>query len=321
MKKHTYKILGALFTVLLLDTSLSAQSTDNGFEMSSATAFYIVSGFVLLVAILVLIVSIVVLQVLRVFVERQAKEKVIAEGVEVIKEKNWWQKFLTRANDAVPVEEEETIVLDHNYDGIRELDNHLPPWWKWLFYATIIFAVIYLAAYHVFDSLPLSAEEYEMAMTEAEEARLARLAGQPVKNIDEDNVEFVTDESSLAKGKQIFNLNCQQCHKEDGGGGIGPNLTDKYWLHGGSVRDIFRTIKVGVPEKGMISWEPLLSPEQMQNVASFVMTLRGTTPANPKGPQGELYVPEENNSEGNGEGITDSTEVVENDSIQMAILN
>lgn len=273
--------------------------------ISSSTAFYWISGFVLVVAILVLIVSIVVLQVLRVFVNRQLEAKGI---VQEKPSTSWWQRFLTKANDAVPLEEESEIILDHNYDGIRELDNHLPPWWKWLFYITIVFGVVYMAAYHVFDSMPLQTEEYEMAMAEAEEARLARMANAPALDIDESNVEFVEDPVALSKGKQVFNLNCQQCHKEDGGGGIGPNLTDDYWLHGGSIQDIFRTIKVGVPEKGMISWEPLLSPEQMQNVASYVMTLRGTEPANPKEPQGELYVPEEN-QKNKEEATADSTQV------------
>ena len=118
-----------------------------------------------------------------------------------------------------------------------------------------------------------------------------RMANQPAEAIDESTVQFVQDEASLASGKQVYDNNCSQCHRPDGGGSIGPNLTDEYWLHGGSIQDIFRTVKVGVPAKGMISWEPLLSPEQMQNVSSYIMTLQGTNPANPKAPQGEPYQP------------------------------
>jgi len=298
--------------ILLLIPLLLGQFTAQAQEaFTTSQAFYIISGFVLIVAIMVLVVSIVVLQVLRVFVKREMEAKGLISEVE--KKKGWWQKFLTKANDAVPLEEEADIVLDHNYDGIRELDNHLPPWWKWLFYVTVIFGVVYLLAYHVFSSMPLQTEEYEMEMAIAEEARLARLANQPQKSIDVSNVEFVDDREALAKGAQIFNFNCAACHKEDGGGGIGPNLTDQYWLHGGSIQDVFTTVKEGVPEKGMISWKDMLSPEQMQNVSSYVLTFQGKTPANPKEPQGELYVPEESE----GESESDSTQV-ESDTTQVA---
>jgi len=285
--------------LLLIMPAAQAQDT-----LGSAEAFYIISGFVLLVSILVLAVAIVVLQVLRVFVRRELE----AKGVVEEKKAPWWKKFLTKANDAVPVEEEQTVMLDHNYDGIRELDNHLPPWWKWLFYVTIIFAVAYLLLYHVFGTMPLQIEEYQAEMAVAEKAQMARMADQPVSNIDESNVTYLDDPDALADGAKIFKMNCAACHKEDGGGGIGPNLTDQYWLHGGSIKDIFKTIKNGVPDKGMISWESMLSPDKIQNVASYVKSLQGTTPANPKEPQGELYEPEQK-EEGKEEAPADSTQM------------
>jgi len=312
MKNKSNKLL-LILSMLLIHNVASAQSS-----MSSAEAFYIVSGFVLVVSVLVLAVAIVVLQVLRAFVKKELDKKAEAEGVVIEEEPSWWKKMLTKANDAVPVEKEREIILDHNYDGIRELDNHLPPWWKWLFYVTIIFGVVYLAVYHVFGTMPLQTEEYQAQMEIAEQERLARLANQPASNIDESNVEFVEDAVALSNGKQIFNLNCAACHKEDGGGGIGPNLTDEYWIHGGSIQDIFRTIKVGVPEKGMISWEVMLSPDQMQNVASYVMTMQGTTPANPKEPQGEIYNAEVLDEEEEMEIDSVETEV---DSTQVASIN
>lgn len=290
--------------MLLFMPSL-VQAQDGGIPPDMA--LYIMSGFVLLIAILVLIVSIVVLQVLRSVVKR---DEVSVEVVPEVEKKSFWSRFLTKANDAVPVEREETVLLDHNYDGIRELDNHLPPWWKWLFYFTIAFSVVYLLAYHVFDVLPSSIEEYEMELAAAELVQADRQANEPASSIDENTVVYVEDAAALASGKQVYDNNCAQCHRNDGGGSIGPNLTDNYWIHGGSIQDIFRTIKIGVPAKGMISWEPLLSPEQMQNVSSYVMTMVGTTPPNPKAPQGDVY----------DQGAGDSeTEDMVPDSVRTAI--
>lgn len=279
------------FVLLIIGNVANAQASQS---LSSDIVFYIIAGFVFVVALLILIVAVVVLRLLKFIVREEAIKKAAEAGVEYVEEPGWWDRFAQKANDIVPIEEEETILLDHNYDGIRELDNHLPPWWKWMFYTTIIFAVVYLIGYHVIGNFPLQEEEYQAEISAAQAAALARLGDAPVDNIDESNVELVEDPAALAQGKQVFNNNCAQCHKELGEGGIGPNLTDDYWLHGGSIAEIFITIKKGVPEKGMISWEPLLSPTQMQNVTSYIMTLRGTNPPNAKAPQGELYIPEGN---------------------------
>ena len=282
--KNTSKHL-LLILASLMPGAVMAQS------VSGDTAVAILAGFVLVVAILVLIVASIVLQVLRTIVYREQVKKAETTGQEVPEKVSFWKRFIRTASDAVPVEREETVLLDHNYDGIQELDNHLPPWWKWLFYLSIAFGVVYLFVYHVFGVLPLSEGEYEQQIAEAEANQAERMANQPVAVIDESTVTYMEDETALAAGKQVYNNNCAQCHRDDGGGGIGPNLTDEYWLHGGSIQDIFTTIKQGVPEKGMISWEPLLSPEQMQNVASYVMSMGGSNPPNPKAPQGDVYRP------------------------------
>ncbi|MAC93905.1 MAG: cytochrome oxidase subunit III [Flavobacteriales bacterium] len=208
--------------------------------------------------------------------------------------------------DRVPLEEEEAIMLDHEYDGIRELDNNLPPWWVYMFYATIIFSVVYLVRFHITGDGKLSIEEYEEQMAEAAAQKEEQMAAGG-EQITEDNVTYLADAPSIEKGAAIYKGNCATCHGQLGEGGAGPNLTDEYWIHGGSVKDIFSTIKYGVPAKGMIAWESQFSPEQMQQVASYIMTLVGTNPPNPKDPQGELYVPEENTEENS----TDSTEVEE----------
>lgn len=197
-----------------------------------------------------------------------------------------WKKM----QDARPIEEEAEIELDHNYDGIRELDNNLPPWWLWGFYLSILFAVIYLVRYHITGSAPLQAEEYRIEMAEAEKAKAEYLRN-AANLVDETNAFVVTDEAKIKEGAKLFNSNCVVCHAADGGGGIGPNLTDEYWLYGGDVKDLFSTIKYGT-SKGMTKWKDLLTPSQIQNVASFVLNLQGTTPLDPKEAQGELYIPE-----------------------------
>jgi cytochrome c oxidase cbb3-type subunit 3 len=278
--------------------------------------FYAAIALTVMVAVLILVVAVFLLQVLNSILKQRAIEMAEAKGEEYVEEPGffavWWNKFYGNMTDAVPVEKEETVLLDHDYDGIRELDNHLPPWWKYLFYLTIVFAVVYLFVYHVIDVMPLQEEEYEIQMAKAEEAAQMRTVAEEVE-FDESTVEFLDDPVALANGEQVYLNNCAQCHKENGAGGIGPNLTDQYWIHGGSMPDIYKTIKYGVPEKGMISWEPLLSPNQMRNVASYIQTLVGTNPPNPKAPQGELYTPEAN-EEGEGDEVEEGTENEENPS-------
>lgn len=200
----------------------------------------------------------------------------------------WWdsldKKFFTRA---VPVEKEADVLLDHDYDGIRELDNALPPWWKYGFYITIVVGVIYLYMFHVSGSGKNPEQEYAAEMEEGKRQE-ERYKAKTKNLVDENNV-MMADASGIAAGKELYTQSCIACHAADGGGGIGPNLTDDYWIHGGSMNDIYKTIKIGYPEKGMQSWQSMYSPIQMQHIASFVKSLRGTKAATPKEPQGEIY--------------------------------
>ena len=200
--------------------------------------------------------------------------------------------FLTKIKDkmmgAVPVEQEDEILLEDDYDGIKELDNRVPPWFNLLFLITIIFAIYYLLDYHVFKTGKLQAQEYKEEMQAAAIQRADLMKSGAFVN--ENTVTRLRDEASLNAGKDIFKTNCVPCHGPDAGGVIGPNLTDDYWIHGGGIKNIFHTIKYGVPAKGMISWQTQLNPKQMQDVASFIMSLHGSNPANPKPPQGTLYV-------------------------------
>jgi cytochrome c oxidase cbb3-type subunit 3 len=202
--------------------------------------------------------------------------------------RKWWtgldKKIFTRAT---PVEREADVMLDHDYDGIRELDNALPPWWKYGFYITIAVAVIYLFNFHVFGTGKNPTEEYAAEMQQAQIEKEIYEANNKDK-IDENNVPMA-DANGLAEAKQIFETKCFACHGKAGEGGAGPNLTDDYWLHKGSLNDIYHTIKNGYADKGMQSWASEYTPKQISFLASYVKTLHGTKPANAKAPQGDLY--------------------------------
>jgi cytochrome c oxidase cbb3-type subunit 3 len=177
-------------------------------------------------------------------------------------------------------------LLDHNYDGIMELDNDLPPWWLYMFYGTIIASVIYVVAFFgmgKFDQIDELNAEYTVAEAQIEKFKKANGPG-----IDETSVVLAADAKQLEDGKEIYMKNCVACHAANGGGGVGPNFTDDAWIHGSSINDVFKIIKYGVPEKGMIPWESQLNPEQIQNVASYILTeFKGKNVAGGKESQGD----------------------------------
>lgn len=196
-----------------------------------------------------------------------------------------WQKM----NRFRPIEEEGELDTGHEYDGIKELDNVTPPWFTAGFTISIIFSIVYLWVYHVSESAPLQIEEFnrEVAIAEAEHEEYLKNQSNLV---DENTVTLLTDATSIASGKKIFDASCVACHKADGGGLVGPNLTDEFWIHGGSVKDIFTTIKYGVLDKGMIPWKDELSPNQIAQLVAYIHTLKGTNPAGAKEAEGTLYV-------------------------------
>lgn len=218
-----------------------------------------------------------------------AKETVLRTAeAEAARPGSGWRKWWDQINSLRPIQEEANIDLGHDYDGIRELDNRLPPWWLYGFYLCIIVAGIYLYRYHIAHTAPLPQEELQIAMNKAETAKEEYLK-KSANKVDENSVTYLSDAASLDAGKKIFIMICSACHVADGGGSVGPNLTDAYWLHGGSIRDIFKTIKYGWPDKGMKSWKDDYSPVQIAQIASYVKSLQGTKPAKPKEPQGTLY--------------------------------
>ncbi|TYA92312.1 cbb3-type cytochrome c oxidase N-terminal domain-containing protein [Seonamhaeicola marinus] len=234
--------------------------------------------------------------------DEEAKARFLAD-----KEKSyqftWFKKTYNKLLDQKPIEEEGEIVLDHNYDGIRELDNNLPPWWLWGFYISIVFAAIYLVRFHILDG-PGQIDELETELAEAKTA-IEEYKKTAKDLVDINTVTLLTDASDLNAGKEVFNTNCVACHMADGGGGIGPNLTDQHWILGGGIKNVFKTVSEGGRSgKGMIAWKAQLKPSQIAQVASYVLSLQGTTPANPKAPEGDIWV-DENATE---ETTTETTE-------------
>lgn len=225
------------------------------------------------------------LMILRIIVKREAAS-VVAHNEKPAQSS--FNLFISRKIFGVkPVETDKDVMLDHDYDGIRELDNDLPPWWKYGFYFTIISGVIYLIGYHVTGSFKSSQEEYTTEMAEAE-ASVAAYRNKMALNVDETNAVFVTESDKIAKGGEIFASKCVVCHGDKGQGGIGPNFADNYWIYGGKPGDLFKTVKNGT-NKGMKSWKDELSPVEIQNVISYIHTFKGTNPPNPKAPEGNLF--------------------------------
>jgi cytochrome c oxidase cbb3-type subunit 3 len=222
--------------------------------------------------------------------DEEAKERYLAEKNKVPEFKKL-KAFYAKLLGSKPIEEEGEIILDHNYDGIKELDNSLPPWWLYGFYATIIFGVIYMVRFHVLGADDQFAE-YEIEYAEAQKA-IEEYKKTAKDLVDVNTVELLTDAGDLNAGKKIFETNCVACHMADGGGGIGPNLTDEYWILGGGIKNVFNTISEGGRSgKGMIAWKASLKPSEMAQVASYLLTFQGTTPANPKEAEGEIWIDE-----------------------------
>lgn len=233
-----------------------------------------------------------------------SKERYLAEK-ELTPQFSWLSKTYKKLLGSKPLEEEHEIILDHNYDGIRELDNNLPPWWLYGFYISIIFGAIYLLRYHVFNG-PNQYDELEIELAEAKVA-IETYKKNAKDLVDVTTVTLLTEASDLSIGKAIYETNCVACHLADGGGSIGPNLADPYWILGGDIKSVFNTISEGGRSgKGMISWKQQLKPLEMAQVASYVITFQGTTPASPKDPEGDFF----------GESISDDPLQTTTDTIQ-----
>jgi cytochrome c oxidase cbb3-type subunit 3 len=208
-----------------------------------------------------------------------------------IKDSKWYKNLIKSLTKTVPIENEGQLLLDHDYDGIKELDNNLPPWWVYLFYGCIVFAAVYLVRFEIMGGDNQETElKKEIAQAQIDIAEYKKTAPDLM---DEKTVTLLTDAADLASGKTIYTTNCVACHRPDAGGQIGPNLTDDNWILGGGIKNVFHTLVNGGRDgKGMISWKGTLKPKEMQLVASYVLSLRGSNPKDPKAPEGEIWVDE-----------------------------
>ena len=206
-----------------------------------------------------------------------------------LSQQDWYKNLMKSLTRSEPVENNDLVMLDHDYDGIRELDNRLPPWWLYLFYGGIVFGAVYLVRYEVMGGDDQETEfRKEMAQAKADVAKYMLTAPD---QMNESKVTKLTEAADLAKGKTIYDANCAACHRADGGGQIGPNLTDAHWIFGGDIKNLFRTITNGGRDgKGMVAWNTTLKPTEIQQVASYILSLQGSNPKDPKAPDGDVWV-------------------------------
>lgn len=280
-----------LFGILMSSITLSsyAQSVDVQASANNVSLFqlgiYAALGIGILLLVLAFYLLAVANRLLSEFKYAADESAFDQELIEESKKLTFWE----RTFQLKPLSMERHILLDENYDGIAELNNPTPPWFMWLFYSTILFAVVYLLSYHVFEVTPLSAQEYKNEVAEADRQTKLYLAASGA-SITEETVKQLTDAGALNRGKEIFTSRCVTCHGDlaEGKQGLGPNLTDAYWLHGGSIKEVFHTITEGVAGKGMISWKAQLSPDKIRDVASYVLSLQGSNPPNAKAPEGTI---------------------------------
>lgn len=268
-------------TAMLLGISSMAMAQTAG---NTELPFYqVLIGIIITLLAFTLILVIYTLQKVAQLLKREAMGDRYLE----VEEQTMWEKLLSLK----PLSAEKDVELDHDFDGIKELNNPIPPWFNVLFYGTIVAAFVYILYFHVFEAGNLQAQEYknELVVAEKQKADYVKKAG---NLIDENSVKLLTDASTIKEGEQLYATKCAVCHGEKGEGKVGPNLTDEYWLHGGSIQEVFKSIKYGWPAKGMVAWQNSMNGGQMQELASYILSLQGTNPAGAKEAQGEKVASE-----------------------------
>lgn len=289
MKKN-FPVYVRLPLIFFIVFGLMEYSIDSG-DRPAFIKYPMVSVFLLVFLFILIAIEITMSAINRVMYQLMTPEEKAKSELESnlsLKESEWYKNLIQKLTKTQPIENEGQLLMHHDYDGIKELDNNLPPWWVYLFYVTIIFGVVYVFRYDVFGADNQEMElKNEMARAKIEVEEYLKTAPDLM---DEKTVVLLTDAPSLDAGKEIFTTNCAACHRADAGGQIGPNLTDKNWILGGGIKEIFHTVTNGGRDgKGMIAWKGTLKPKEIQKVASYILSLQGSNPKDPKAADGEIW--------------------------------
>ena len=294
-----------IMALLPLSTFAQDGGTSQGLAPELLMIIYVIVGLLLIVTYSLWRVSI--------HLKKFMKGEFETEEQKMYDRRSVWEKIF----QLKPVGTDKDVMMGHAYDGIRELDNPPPPWFMFLFYGTIAFAVIYFIGFFITDDIPTQQEEY-IAEVEQEEARLAAMTastdaegGDAVAAVDEASLMLLTDAAALSAGESIYKKNCKVCHADGGRGSVGPNLTDEFWIHGGGVIEVYKTIKDGVITKGMQSWDGILTPEEMLQVTSYILKLDKIGPPDGLEPQGEEWTAPVEEEPSEAADSSEAEEVVE----------
>jgi cytochrome c oxidase cbb3-type subunit III len=288
MKKYAFTIMALLSGIATVCGQTAAASVNN--SSGNATEFQQIMTLVLIVSVFA-VIGVALMAIIRanLILQLDAQQQIALNGGTAAPADDIWTLLRKKYwENPVPIEKEADITFNHNYDGIQELDNHLPPWWVNMFIVTVIWAGGYMWYYHFGGGGPDQIELYKQDVEKAKQQMAVALAGKG-EVVDEASVTALTDVNAVSEGTLVYINNCAACHGQSGEGGVGPNLTDDNWLHGGGIKNVFKAIKYGIPEKGMRAWASQLKPSDIQKVASYILTLKGTNPANAKAPQGDLW--------------------------------
>ncbi|MCX7743394.1 MAG: c-type cytochrome [Flavobacteriales bacterium] len=292
MKRISYKYILALIAIIFSQTKVWAQEVAvTTTQPSQGITMHDFVNMILIVLVALLFMLVVYqLILIRQQIKRLRREVIPGAANEPLQETSFFEEIKQKLSGLKPMEMEKDLIMQgHEYDGIQELSNEMPPWLRYFFLLTIGFGIVYFVYYTVLEIGDTQIEEYEKEMAAAQLLKEERMK-LAANSIDENNAVLMLAEMDLLEGKRIYGENCATCHGELGGGGAGPNLTDEYWIHGGGIKNVFKTIKYGYIQKGMAPWQDKLTPLQIQKVSSYVLSLQGTNPPNALPPAGEKWV-------------------------------
>jgi cytochrome c oxidase cbb3-type subunit 3 len=293
MKKlfPSYVRVPVIFAIVMIAMEYFIDSGDQPAFIKYPMLSLFLAVFLFLLVAIEIVVSAVDKVTYHLLTDDQKKQLEEAQSIPFTESK-FYQGIMNKFTRSKDIEQESDILLDHDYDGIRELDNVLPPWWVNLFYATIIFGLVYIVRFHVVNDYT-QAQEFDQEVALANIEIEKNKAANPVEEVTVYKVTLLTDAESLAKGKEIFTNACAACHKADGGGTVGPNLADEFWINGGGIKNVFKLIAEGSKNNPtMVAWAKTLGTKEVQKVASYVLSLQGTKPAGAKPAEGEKWVDE-----------------------------